>query len=332
MYTHPTALRCRTQGMRLDSLYRYSRTEIADRCQMSRTTFYKWLRRFQESEGDLISLQDRSPGRGVMPNQTPLEWELAILDYVRDFPTQGARRVSQTLRNRSKNPIPVGESAVRGVLRRHGLSTPKERLALIEHHQPPRELTPWEEDKEASKHRHLKAPFPGYLVSIDGKTIGRLLEIGRVYVQAAIDVHSRYATARLYRDKKAESTSDFLQGAVEEATARGVRWQRILTDNGKEYTSNRPERHPFELACKEHELKHRRTKVKHPWTNGMAERFLQTLGREFFAVALRKRCYTRLEDLQTDLDQFLVWYNTERPHQGIKGLSPIMLEQGSTAE
>ena len=53
-------------------------------------------------------------------------------------------------------------------------------------------------------------------------------------------------------------------------------------------SSSKPTKHPFELVCQEHGPKLRRTKVKHPWTNGMAERFLQTICREFFAVALER--------------------------------------------
>jgi len=70
MYTHPTALRCRKQAKQCDSLGRYSRTEISNQCQMSRTTFYKWRSRFQASAGDPAFFLDRSPVRGVMPNQT----------------------------------------------------------------------------------------------------------------------------------------------------------------------------------------------------------------------------------------------------------------------
>ena len=56
--------------------------------------------------------------------------------------------------------------------------------------------------------------------------------------------------------------------------------------------------------------------MKHPWTNGYAERFIQTLYQEFFQVALRRKRYTSVEELQADLDQYLDYYNWKRPHQG----------------
>ena len=50
--------------------------------------------------------------------------------------------------------------------------------------------------------------------------------------------------------------------------------------------------------------------------NGICERFHKTILQEFFQVTLRKKIYTDLASLQTDLDEWLVYYNTERTHQG----------------
>ena len=37
---------------------------------------------------------------------------------------------------------------------------------------------------------------------------------------------------------------------------------------------------------------------------------------EFYAVAFRKKLYENLEQLQQDLDEWMVYYNHERPHSG----------------
>ncbi|MGB9804986.1 integrase core domain-containing protein, partial [Desulfofundulus sp.] len=65
---------------------------------------------------------------------------------------------------------------------------------------------------------------------------------------------------------------------------------------------------------------------KHPWTNGYAERFIQTLFQEFFQVALRRKRYTSVEELQADLNQYF-YYNWERPHQGrrTRGRTPAQV-------
>jgi transposase InsO family protein len=63
-------------------------------------------------------------------------------------------------------------------------------------------------------------------------------------------------------------------------------------------------------------IDHTRTKTKPPQTNGICERFNQTLLNEFYRVVFRKRLYATVQTLQHDLDAFVDEYNTRRPHQG----------------
>jgi hypothetical protein len=50
--------------------------------------------------------------------------------------------------------------------------------------------------------------------------------------------------------------------------------------------------------------------------NGIVERFHKTMLNEFYRVALRKKIYRSLEELQVDLDAWIEDYNVNRPHQG----------------
>lgn len=53
-----------------------------------------------------------------------------------------------------------------------------------------------------------------------------------------------------------------------------------------------------------------------PQTNAICERFHKTILQEFYQVMFRKKLYLDLEALQKDLDDWLIYYNTERTHQG----------------
>ena len=53
----------------------------------------------------------------------------------------------------------------------------------------------------------------------------------------------------------------------------------------------------------------------HP-DNGICERFHRTVLDEFSRVAFRKKIYRTIDELQTDLDAWVVEYNERRPHQG----------------
>ncbi len=75
-----------------------------------------------------------------------------------------------------------------------------------------------------------------------------------------------------------------------------------------------------------HGIAHRRTQVRRPQTNGFVERFHRTVLEEFFEVQLRSRYYETVEMLQSDLERWLVYYNTERPHQGYRNMGRRPIE------
>ena len=105
--------------------------------------------------------------------------------------------------------------------------------------------------------------------------------------------------------------------------ALGVPVKTILTDNGREFCG-KPESHPYELLLALEDIEHRNTKVRSPRTNGFVERMNRTLLDEHFRVKGREKWYTAIEEIQADLDVFLLHYNTKRTHQGyrVQGRTP----------
>jgi Integrase core domain len=94
----------------------------------------------------------------------------------------------------------------------------------------------------------------------------------------------------------------------------GIRLSRMLTDRGTEFRGTQS--HEYELYLAVADIDHSRTKTKSPQTNGICERFHRTSLDEFYRVALRKTIYRTLDELQPDLDTWLVDYNYRRPNQG----------------
>ncbi len=98
-----------------------------------------------------------------------------------------------------------------------------------------------------------------------------------------------------------------------------IKVENILTDNGKEFTSHWGLcMHIFEQYLANANIKHRYTKVRHPWTNGFVERFQYTLEDEFYHVNILRKVYDSLDSLQADLDKYLYFYNFQRTHQGYR--------------
>jgi len=90
---------------------------------------------------------------------------------------------------------------------------------------------------------------------------------------------------------------------------------RVLTDRGTEYCG-KVEHHDYQLYLAVNDIDHTKTKVRHPQTNGICERFHKTILQEFYQVTFRKKVYSNLEGLQEDLDDWIDYYNNERTHQG----------------
>jgi transposase InsO family protein len=137
-----------------------------------------------------------------------------------------------------------------------------------------------------------------------------------IYQQTFIDTYAQVGFAKLYVDQTPVTAADLLNDRVLPFfTEHGIPVSRILTDRGTEYCGT-PDRHPFELSLALEGIEQTRTKTKHPQTNGMCERFNQTVLDEFYRVAFRRKFYEPLESLQADLDAFVDEYNHRRPHQG----------------
>jgi len=87
-----------------------------------------------------------------------------------------------------------------------------------------------------------------------------------------------------------------------------------MSDNGAAYVSRL-----FRKACRILGLRHIRTKPYTPRTNGKAERFIQTMLREWaYAIPFRNA-----DRRAADLPRWLAWYNHQRPHTALGGSPPI---------
>ena len=131
-----------------------------------------------------------------------------------------------------------------------------------------------------------------------------------------METYSKVAFAKLYDRKNALVAADLLNDRVLPfLEGNNVALLRVLTDRGTEYCGAR-EHHEYQLYLALEDIDHSRTKAKSPQTNGICERFHRTLLDEFYRVAFRKKIYRTIDELQVDLDAWLVDYNEQRPHQG----------------
>ena len=262
-------------------------------------TVYKWLARFR-AEGE-AGLMDRPCVAHRRPHRLPEAW-VALIGKLRRTCRMTGRAIAHRLG--------LCRSTVAGVLRRLGLS----RLKFLDPPEPVRRY-----EREA----------PGDLIHLDIKKLGRFWRAGhRVtgnrrnasdgagwdFVHVCIDDYTRLAYVEVLENERGVTCTAFLRRAVAWLAAQGVTVRRVMTDNGSGYVAR-----VFQAARIALGLRHIRTRPYTPRTNGKAERFIQTLLREW-AYA---RPYPSSAVRARDLPRWLSHYNHKRPHGSLGHLPPI---------
>lgn len=269
---------------------------VSDACRImgcSRNQFYEVKRTFQTHGFE--GLMDKPPIPKNVPGKTPLKIEKKVIDLSISHPAWGQQRIADEL---GLENIQIAATTVRNIWIGKDLETRYKRLLALEEKTYKEDITLTEEQirllEKANPEfgeRNVESPYPGYLLSQDTFYVGRLKRVGRICLQAVADVFSPFAFAKLYITKIA-------------ITAVDVLYDRVI---------------PFyELFLALNDIEHRLCKVGTSRTNGFVERFNRTALDEFFREVFRKKSYSSLEELQTDLDTWIHHYNFKRPHRGYR--------------
>jgi transposase InsO family protein len=273
----------------------WTQRRAAEAAGVSIRTVAKWLAR------DRRTLADRSSRPHRQPRRVRATTEAAIVALRRTRAT--AWQISAALR--------MPRSTVTRVLARCGLN----RVAACE---PPVPV------------RRYEWPHAGDLLHVDVKRLGRIQGIGHrihgdrrrrarrigwEFLHVAVDDATRVAYVEVLAAQDAPTCAAFLRRAVRWYGRCGLRIRRLLTDNGFAYRAR-----VFAQACRPAAIHHRFTRPYHPQTNGKAERFIQTLLREW----AYRRPYASSRQRTAALRPYLRFYNRQRPHASLGRRSPWM--------
>jgi transposase InsO family protein len=137
---------------------------------------------------------------------------------------------------------------------------------------------------------------------------------GKAYVHTVIDDHSRVAYAEIHDDERSETAVEVLRRATAWFAARGVKVERVLSDNGSCYKG-----HLWKQTCADLGITVKKTRPYRPQTNGKIERFHRTLA-DGWAFS---RFYGSESARRKALPAWLHHYNHHRHHTAIGKVPPI---------
>jgi transposase InsO family protein len=272
--------------------------DAAQAAGLSVRTGYRWLAR-ERQEGS-AGLRDRSSRARRIRHRT---------SRLRADRIERLRRRRLTAAQISAR-LSMPRSTVAAVLKRRGLErlsrlTPKPAVVRYER-QRPGELLHLDV-KKLGRFRRV-----GHRIT-SNRALGRSWRAGWDFVHVCIDDHSRLAYVETHADERAETSTAFLRRAVRWLRRQGIRTERVMTDNGSCYRAR-----AFTATCGELGVRHLLTRPYTPRTNGKAERFIQTLLREWAYV----RPYRTSNQRAKRLAPWLRYYNRLRPHSALRGLPP----------
>lgn len=270
---------------------------------ISRKTFHKWLKRFNEKNLLVLEEESRAPDKTRQ----------------RDISSLQRYRI-RTIR---KEHIRWGKMKLRKIyFKTYGeyISSWKIQKVIEEEHlyfDKVEHKRKQSRRKQAQLHpkKHItdfvKENKLNHLWHVD-TVIFTLSQGGYRYLLTAIDEVSKLAYARLYTTHSSKQATDFLKRLDYLTEGNMV---NLHHDNGTEFEKD------FKKACKELSLPQWYSRVRTPTDNPVLERFNRTIQEEFVEMI-----DTGLEDVKEfnlRLTDWLIEYNNVRPHEALDYLTPL---------
>jgi len=269
-----------------------------------RRSFLKYYNRYKQSGNEEDLLPSRRGPKYRTRRPSPDDEQLVL-----ELRTLGNNKfeISSQLKQKANNFNP-SPSGVYNILKRYGKNCLKPA------------------DKEI-KRRIIKERM-GQLGHIDCHHLSRTIIRGqhrKLYMLCVLDDYSRVAWAEVIEDITALTTMFAALRCMRMIKEKfGIQFEEMIADNGPEFgpaVSQNKRNHPFERMLMETGIKRRYIQPYRPQTNGKVERFWRTLKEDL----IEETDFDSLEELEDELLKYLIYYNWERPHQGINGNKPIDL-------
>lgn len=271
---------------------------------MKRRTLFLWKKKLRDGHGKLESLN----GKSKAPLKTrrrmwPLEILLEIKRLREEHPNLGKEKLFPELQEfclqQKINHCPLPSTIGRIIKDMGGLRMFPQKVSHFG------KLKKAQRKKVLRKPKGLQAKFPGHVVALD--TIEKFVDGCRRYIITFEDIFSRFAFAWGTTSHASKAAKEFFE-LCQMVFPYPITF--ILTDNGSEFQKE------FSKKIKQLHLTHYHTYPKTPKMNAHMERFNRTIQEAF--VDYHLRLLLDPQAFNRKLMEWLIWYNTKRPHYAFK--------------
>lgn len=286
----------------LDHFYKYGIGSTVNAFNIPRTTIYTWKKTYEDSGEKMSSLVPKSTRPHHTRTMTTTSELVEFIKAMRmEFDNIGKLKIKYFLDEYAKEirQKSYGTTKINLIIKRKGFNfakrKTKKRVKLL----------------SSRVKRSPKEKLPGY---IEMDTV-HLWVLGRKhYFITALDVVTRFAWVSLVKSPSSKwATISFNTFEKQYARKHDYPIRVVQTDNGSEFMGEFS-KHLQKLGITQSYIYPRSPKV-----NGYIERFNRTFKEEFlykYELGITEQKFNQ------KLTNYLLWYNTKRPHQSLNMKPP----------
>jgi transposase InsO family protein len=278
--------------------------QTLDRLGIHKSTFYNWLKRYQE--GGIDAMADKKPVPQAVWNKITEAHRDAVIDLALEAPALSPRELA--VKYTDEKRYFISESSVYRLLKEQDLITSPHYILM----------------EAADKFQHPTSRV-NEMWQTDF-TYFKIIAWGWYYLSTVLDDYSRYIIAwRLCTSMGTSDVSDTLDDALTFTGLDEVKVKhkpRLLSDNGPCYISGQ-----LSEYLKDNNMEHTRGRPYHPQTQGKIERWHRTMKNQ---ILLEN--YYFPSELEEQIQQFVNYYNHERYHESLNNVTPADVFYGRAGE
>lgn len=288
---------------------RYGEKATLEAFGVDRKLIYIWRKRLKTSGNQLFSLIPSST-KPKNTRRSPVDPK--VVEYIKNLreehPRLGKEKIKILLDEYclKEDLPPISESTIGRVIKRNKFFFQKQ--GRIYH-------TPgsgWAKRKKRKRLRVRYAPKPKEFGHLQLDTILKLVDGVKLYVYSGTDIKLKFSLSLPYPRLNSKNTLGFFKKL--ELVYPG-KIKSIQTDNGLEFLG------VFDQYLAKKNIPHFFIYPRCPRINGVVERYQRTFQEEFLNHHLH--LIHQPQSFSSKLAQYLIFYNTKRPHQSLGLMSPM---------